>query len=173
MRDFIYQLITDYPTTIIFIHVFSAMVWEGGMIALWFIGYKTSKELAIEERYSDRVAVVKKYFLFLSPFIIILFVTAIFFALGYKDNAYDFDGFVLDMNNADMYKLINANGSVFAVMVLNMFLILYTLTRTGTDRYKGNRAADSIWLVNTFLLPLNIILGAVGTYMGAFLRNLY
>ena len=173
MRDFIYQLMTDYPTTIIFVHVFSAMVWEGGMIALWFIGYNTSKELSIQDRYADRVAVVKKYFLFLTPFIIILFVTAIFFALGYKDNAYDFDGFVLDMNNADMYKLINANGSVFAVMVLNMFLILYTLTRTGTDRYKGNRAADSIWLVNTFLLPLNIFLGAVGTYMGAFLRNLY
>jgi len=173
VRDFIYQLMTDYPTTIIFVHVFSAMVWEGGMIALWFIGYNTSKELSIQDRYADRVAVVKKYFLFLTPFIIILFVTAIFFALGYKDNAYDFDGFVLDMNNADMYKLINANGSVFAVMVLNMFLILYTLTRTGTDRYKGNRAADSIWLVNTFLLPLNIFLGAVGTYMGAFLRNLY
>ena len=173
MRDFIYQMMTDYPTTIIFVHVFSAMVWEGGMIALWFIGYKSSKELATEKGFSDRVTVIKKYFFFLSPFIIILFVTAIFFALGYKDNAYDFDGFVLDMNNADMYKLINANGSIFAVMVLNMFLILYTLTRTGTDRYKGNRAADSIWLVNTYLLPLNIFLGAVGTYMGAFLRNLY
>ncbi|MFK5938682.1 MAG: hypothetical protein QM497_09845 [Sulfurimonas sp.] len=173
MRDFIYQLMTDYPTTIIFVHVFSAMVWEGGMIALWFIGFQTSKELAIEDRFADRVAVVKKYFLFLTPFILILFVTAIFFALGYKDNAYDFDGFVLDMNNADMYKLINANGSVFAVMVLNMFLILYTLTRSGVDRYKGNKAKDAIYLVNTFLLPLNIFLGAVGTYMGAFLRNLY
>jgi len=173
VRDFIYQLITDYPTTIIFLHVFSAMIWEGGMVALWFIGFSTRKELATPERFAKRVAVIKKYFLFLSPFIVILFVTAIFFALGYKDNAYDFDGFILDMNNADMYKLINANGSVFGVMVLIMLLILYTLTRTGTDRYKGNRAADSMWLVNTFLLPLNIFLGAVGAYMGAFLRNLY
>lgn len=173
MRDFIYQLITDYPTTIIFLHVFSAMVWEGGMIALWFIGFQTNKELANEEKYRERVAVVKKYFLFLTPFIIVLFVTAIFFALGYKDNAYDFDGFILDMQNAEMYKLINANGSIFAVMVLNMFLMLYTLTKKGRDRYKGSNAADSIWLVNTVLLPLNIFLGAVGAYMGAFLRNLY
>jgi uncharacterized membrane protein len=164
---------TDYPTTIIFVHVFSTMVWEGGMIALWFIAYNSKKELTVEENFADKVTVVKKYFLFLSPFILLIFITAIFLALGYKDNAYDFDGFVLDMQNADMYKLINANGSVFAVMVLNMFLILYILTRTGTDRYKGNRSADSLWLVTTFLLPLNIFLGAVGAYMGAFLRNLY
>jgi uncharacterized membrane protein len=166
-------MMTDHPTTIIYLHVLSAMVWEGGMIALWFIGKQTSRELAVEENFAKKVAVIKKYFLFLSPFILTIFVTAIFLALGYKDNAYDLDGFVLDMDNANMYKLINTNGSVFVVMVLNMFLMLYTLTRTGTDRYKGNRSADSIWLVNTFLLPFNIILGAGGTYIGAFLRNLY
>lgn len=171
MRDFIYQMMTDYSTIIIFLHVLSAAVWVGGLVALWYIGKYTSQELAIENRFANRIAVIKKYFIFLSPFITVLFITALFMALGYKDNAYDEDGFIMDMENVQIYKWINMKVSIWATMVLSMFLMLFIMSKGGCGRYKHQKSTDCMWLVNTYLLPLNIVLGFVSIYLGVFISH--
>lgn len=178
MRDLIYHIMADYPTIVIFLHVLSAAVWVGGLVSLWYIGGNTSEELAIENRFVNRVAVIKKYFIFLSPFILTLFVTSLFMALGYRDQAYDADGFIIDMQGVQTYKWIHAKGSIWLTMVINMIFILYVMNKTCTT-YKDHRSAtrhkatDCMWLVNTYLLPLNIILGVIAIYLGAFLRHTY
>jgi uncharacterized membrane protein len=90
---------TDYPTLVIFLHVLSAVVWVGGMVALWFFAKFLSKNPFNERRLGSRATLFKKFFVFLTPFIILLFVTSIFMALGYKDNAVDVNGFTLDAHN--------------------------------------------------------------------------
>jgi uncharacterized membrane protein len=173
VRDFVYGVMTDYPSLIIFLHVSSAVIWVGGLVALWRIVTNVSKDLSVEGRFENGAAIIKKYFLFLSPFIVIIFFTALFMAFAYKDNAYDPDGFIVDMANVDVYKFIKLKGSIWGVMTLNMFLILYTTRNIGFGRLaeKGDKA--SMWLVNAYLLPANILLGFTQIYIGVFLRNVF
>ena len=178
MRDFIYGIMTDYKTMVVFLHVLSAAVWVGGLVALWYIGKNTSRELAIENRFADRVAVIKKYFIFLSPFIVTLFITAFLMAVGYKDSAYDSDGFILDVQNVQIYKWINMKVSIWSAMVLNMFSMLYFMTKTGCSTYKNHKSAsrhkttDCMWLINRYLLPLNILFGFIAIYLGVYVSHL-
>jgi len=173
MRDFIYGVMTDFPTTIIFLHAFSAVVWIGGLVALWYISYNTSEELSIEGRFENRAAVIRKFFMFLSPFIFVSLVTALFMAFGYLDNAYDPDGFIVDMGNVAAFKLIKLKGSIWGALVFDMLLMIYTIRNVKCGRASDRVATDCMWLVNTYLLPAGIFLGSVNIFIGAFLRNLY
>lgn len=173
VRDLVYTLMTDYPTLVIFLHAISAVVWVGGLVAMSFISYNTSQELSIEGRFENRSSVIRSYFLFLSPFITISLITALLMAFGYLDNAYDPDGFIVDMHNVDAFKLIKLKGSIWGVMVLDMFLILYTIRNVKCGRSSDKASTDCMWLVNTYLIPIAIFLGTINIFIGAFLRNLY
>ena len=171
MRDFIYQIMTDHATLVIFLHVFSAVVWVGGMVALWFFAKFLGMHPHNERRLGSRATLFKKYFTFLSPFIIVLFVTSIFMALGYKDNAVDMNGFTLDAHNFEIYKYINTKGSIWTIMTLNMILMTWILSRASCKLCKTRKAADCMWLITAYLLPANIILGAIEVFIGVFLRS--
>ena len=173
MRDFVYTLMTDYPTLVIFLHAMSAVVWVGGLVAMSFFSYNASKELSIEGRFENRASVIRAYFFFLSPFILVSLLTALLMAFGYLDNAYDPDGFIVDMHNVDAFKLIKLKGSIWGAMFLDMLLILYTIRNVRCSRLNDKAATDCMWLVNTYLIPSAIFLGSVNVFIGAFLRNLY
>jgi uncharacterized membrane protein len=162
---------TDHATFVIFLHVLSAVVWVGGMVALWFFAKFLSKNPSSVDALSGTTALFKKFFIFLTPFIVVLFVTSIFMALGYKDNAIDVHGFTLDAYNLAIYKYINTKGSIWTIMTLNMLFMSMIFTRASCQLCKGRKAEDCMWLVMTYLLPINIILGIVEIFMGVFLRN--
>jgi uncharacterized membrane protein len=161
----------DYSLFVIFFHVMSASVWVGGMVTLWFVTRESSVNISVERRATSRSETYKKFFTFLSPFIIILLITSIFMALGYKDNAVDTNGFTLDFKNLEMYKLINTKGSIWLIMVMNMGFMLWILSKASCKLCKTKVRADCMWLVGKYLLPINILLGFVGIFLGVFLRS--
>lgn len=171
MRDFIYEVMTNYPTLVIFLHVLSAVIWVGGMVALWFFSKFLSKHPHNERRLGSRATFFKKFFLFLAPFVVILFVTSLFMALGYKDNAIDAYGFILDTHNFEIFKYINTKGSIWTIMTMNMLLMAWILSRASCKLCKTRKAADCMWLITAYLLPINIILGAIEIFIGVFLRS--
>lgn len=171
MRDFIYQIMTDYSTLVIFLHVLSSVVWVGGMIALWFFAKFLSKHPFNERRLGSRATFFKKYFVFLAPFIAVLLVTSVLMLLGYKENAVDMYGFTLDAHNFVIYKFMNTKGSIWAIMTLNMILMGWILSRASCKLCKTRKAADCMWLITTYLLPVNIILGSIGIFLGVYLRS--
>lgn len=171
MRDFIYTAITDYTVLIVFLHVLSAVVWVGGLVALLVLSRKAKKGVDIERRFSGRAALFKKLFTFLAPFVILLFITSLFMALGYRDSAIDPDGFVIDQTGFEIYKYINTKGTLFLVMAMNMIFTLWIITKAECKLCKIQRATDCMWLINTYLLPINIILGVVAIYLGVVLRH--
>ena len=173
MRDFIYGVMTGFPTTVVFLHAMSAVVWIGGLIALWYISYSNSEELSLERRFENRAAAIRRFFIFLSPFILVSLGTALFMAFGYLDNAYDPDGFIVDMGNVAAFKLIKLKGSIWGAVVFDMLLILYTIRNVKCGLSTDKASTDCLWLVNTYLLPAAILLGTVNIFIGAFLRNLY
>lgn len=171
MRDFIYSVMQEYSVFVVFFHVVGASVWVGGMITLLFLTRESSSQVPIELRAADRAALYKKFFTFLSPFVFLLFMTALFMALGYKDNAIDANGFTLDFKNLVTYKLIHTKGSIWTIMVMNMGFMLWILNKASCKLCKTKVSADCMWLVSKYLLPINILLGLVGIFLGVFLRN--
>ncbi len=171
MRDFIYATMTDHATAIIFLHVLSAVIWVGGMAALWFFAKFLGKHPNNEQRLASRATLFKKFFLFLAPFVVLLFITSLFMALGYKDNAVDEFGFALDSRNLELYKYINTKGAIWTIMAMNMLFMAWILNRASCKLCHVKKATDCFWLITAYLLPINIILGAVEIYMGVFLRS--
>ncbi len=173
MRDVIYQIMTDYTNEVIFLHVLSAVMWVGGMMAILVITKTIHKTVSDESRLTSRATLIKGYFKFLIPFILLSVFTAFLMALGYKDNAIDDDGFILDNKSFEIYKYITLKGSIWGAMVMNMFLMIWIISKTEVDGCKAQKAEDCIWLVNTYLLPINIIMGTVAIYIGVSIRHAF
>ena len=82
MRDFIYQIMTDYTNLVIFLHVVSAVMWVGGMMAILVITKTAHDSVSDERRLTGRANLIRSYFRFLTPFIVLSVITALFMALG-------------------------------------------------------------------------------------------
>ena len=171
MRDFIYELMTDYTAEIIFIHVVSAVIWVGGLMAVFIITRHAKASVSAERRLSGRAKIIKNYFKFLIPFIVLLFVSSVFMALGYRDSAYAADGFVLDMDGREMYDYIMLKGAIWFAMVFSMIFMFWIVTIAEKSSCNPQKAMDCMWLVNTYILPINIILGCIAIYMGVSIRH--
>lgn len=173
MRDFIYEIMTDYTNEVIFLHVISAVMWVGGMMAILVITKTAHASVSDERRLAGRATLIKSYFKFLIPFILLSAITALFMALGYKDNAIADDGFIIDNQSFEIYKYITLKGSIWGAMVMNMFLMVWIISKAEVDGCKLQKAADCMWLVNTYLLPINIIMGLVAIYIGVSIRHAF
>ena len=173
MRDFIYQIMTDYTNLVIFLHVVSAVMWVGGMMAILVITKTAHKNVSDELRLTGRATLIRGYFRFLTPFIVLSVITALFMALGYKDNAIAEDGFIIDYASMEIYKTITLKGSIWGAMVMNMILMIWVISKAQANGCKLQKASDCMWLVNTYLLPLNIILGMSAIYIGVSIRHAF
>lgn len=173
MRDLIYQIMTDYTNAVIFLHVLSAVIWVGGMMAVLVITKTAHKSVSEERRLTGRATLIKSYFSFLIPFIGISVITALFMALGYKDNAIGEDGFIIDFHSMEIYKYITLKGSIWGAMVMNMFLMVWIISKAEKSDCKIQKAADCMWLVNTYLLPINILMGMAAIYIGVSIRHAF
>lgn len=173
MRDFIYEIMTDYTNQVIFIHVLSAVIWVGGMVAIFIITKTAHKTVSDERRLAGRAALIKNYFRFLIPFILTLLLSAVFMALGYQDNALDDDGFILDNKSFEIYKYVTMKGSIWIAMVMNMLLMVWIISKAEKKDCAVQKATDCMWLVNTYLLPINIIMGTIAIYIGVSIRHAF
>jgi len=170
VRDFVYTIMTDFPILVIYLHVISAVVWVGGLVALWFVSQKSNENIAI---YETRAAFIRRYLTFLLPVVLVTLTTAMLMGFGYLDNAYDPDGFIVDLKNVDAFQLIKLKGSIYGAMVLDMLLMIYTIRNVKCGRASLRASHECLWLIHKYLLPLAIILGSINVFIGVYLRNLY
>lgn len=163
---------TEYSIFIIFLHVLSSVVWLGGLVTLLVLSRKANSEVEQERRFAGRAALFKKLFKFLAPFVVMVAVTAIFMALGYKESAMDAEGFVRDTGSFETYQYINAKIIIYLAMVIHMVFTIWIITKAECRLCKTRRATDCMWLINRYLLPINIILGTVAIYLGVIIRHI-
>jgi len=177
MSDAIYYLMSNFPNQIIFLHVFSAVIWVGGMVAARYGRVKPLRSLTRSDEYLHETARYVRFFKIMTPFVILLFVTSIIMALGYKDNAYDTDGFIISNDAVALYKMIHTKGGIWTIMAMNMGLMAWI-------NYKASKSFDScdsmnecrkcqnaLWIIYNYLMPLNIILGTIEIMLGVVLRH--
>jgi len=153
------DLFTNYAHTILFLHVFSAIIWVGGMIAIRLAVHPnlqtmTDTRLKLEKT----LAIMNKFFNLVLPFIIILLLTAVIMSMGMQ---------------FESTLLIHIKEAVWTIMALN-FGFMYIQRKKAQKFFDDNKLADTkltLAIIPKLLLPINIVLGVIALALGVSLRG--
>ncbi|MFK5937248.1 MAG: hypothetical protein QM497_02525 [Sulfurimonas sp.] len=178
MKELIYEIFADYRTQIIFFHVVSAVVWVGGMIAMRFAAHNSFAEIESPLHRMERSAhALKRLFMIVTPFVVILIITAVIMAigLGFREAAVDVNHNVIDENAFFLYQLVHTKEAIWVIMATNLGLMMYLRNKAEKLLIKGDAtgAKSKLGLIGKYMVPLNIVLGLLAIYLGVFLRNAY
>ncbi len=178
MKDFLIETYAQHTTLIIFLHVISAVIWVGGMIAMRFAAhYSFSKIEDGKTKLTRSIDALKNLFIIVSPFIIILIITAVIMAvgLGFRAAAVDVNGNVIDAYAMSIYNIVHVKESIWLIMSIN-FIAMVLLRNKAQKALKDGDIQQTKQLASTiatYMVPLNIILGIVAIYLGVTLRGAY
>jgi len=179
MSDIIYYLMTNYTNQIVFLHVFSAVIWVGSMASARYSRVKPLSTLTKPEEFIFETQRYTKFFKLMTPFIVILFITALIMALSFHDNAYDSDGFINSATAVDLLKMVHTKGGIWTVMAMNMGLMAW-INHNASKSFNScsnvkecKRCKEALEIIYNYLMPVNIILGTIEIGMGVILRHAY
>ena len=178
MKEFIYEIFADFRTQIIFLHVISAVIWVGGMIAMRFAAHNSFAEIESPLHRLERVAhALKRLFWIVTPFVIVLIITAVIMAvgLGFREAAVDANHNVIDADAFFIYSLVHVKEAIWVIMASNLALMMFVRNKAEKYLNMGDTlgAKNRLGLIGKYMVPLNILLGISAIYLGVFLRNAY
>ena len=174
MKAFMVEFFWNYTELIVFVHVLSAVVWVGGMIAMRFAAHYSFQELEGEQRLKRTAQALGNLFKIVAPFIIILIVTAVLMAVGwaFRAAAIDASGNVIDEVAFHVYNLVHLKEGIWMVMAMNYGYMVWRLFKANKALKMDNLpvAKAMLGLIGKYLVPLNITLGLIAIYLGVVLR---
>ena len=178
MKDFMIELFADYRTHIVFLHVISAVVWVGGMVAMKFAAHTSFMQIESPLHRLERISqALKRLFVIVSPFVVILIITAVIMAvgLGFRAAAVDANGNVIDAYAMHIYNLVHVKEVIWIVMAGNLGVMILIRNKAQKLLNKGDTAGakKALERIGKYMVPLNIILGIIAIYLGVTLRNAY
>jgi uncharacterized membrane protein len=156
------DIFLNYKTIIIFLHVISAVVWVGGMIAMRYASHPSFMEIESPQKRLERIShALKRLFYIVLPFVIVLIVTAIFMIKAYG------------LSQTDFKTLSYIKEGIWSVMFVNLLAMM--LRRNKADKLLSEcdfvGAKNQLGFIGKFMVPLNIMLGvsaiAIGAYFSA------
>ncbi|MGB6018811.1 MAG: hypothetical protein WBF77_04375 [Sulfurimonadaceae bacterium] len=174
MKAWMVELFWNYTELLVFIHVLSAVVWVGGMIAMRFAAHYSFQELEPAQRLPRTAQALGNLFKIVAPFIVILIVTAVLMAVGwgFRAAAVDAGGNVIDEVAFGIYQLVHVKEAIWMVMATNYGYMVWRLMKAKKFIVLGDMPAAKAMLgmIGKYLVPLNILLGLVAIYLGVVLR---
>ena len=156
------ELFNNFSSLIVFLHVISAVIWVGGMIAIRFAVHYSMQNIEDPKvKLGRTLENLKRFFNIVIPTIITLLITAIIMiiALGFKGTA--------------LYNIVIVKEIIWTIMLI-IFITIYM------KRNKAQKAFDSGDFANTkkqlipiatYFIPINIVLGLVAIFLGITLRG--
>jgi len=163
MKESIVTIFGNYAGFIVFLHVISAVIWVGGMIAIRVAVHPSLQSIDDPKiKLGKTLQIVGRLFNLVIPFIIILIVTAVFMAVG------------LGFKGTDLYWLIHVKEVIWTVMTMN-FIYMYIRRKKAQKLFdEGNLPEAKKWVapLPNLLLPINIVLGVAAIFSGVVLRGL-
>ncbi len=156
------EFFAEYKAYIVFLHVISAVVWVGGMIAMRYAAHPSFLEIESPAKRLERIAdALKRLFCIVAPFVIILLITAVIMVMGYSlaDTEYKTYGY--------------AKEAIWTIMFLNLAVMI----RRRNNAQKALKNADfvlaknQLGLIGKYMVPLNITLGVISILLGSILSS--
>ncbi len=167
----------SFAHEIVFLHILSAFVWVGGMIAIRFAVHPNLQLIADPRvRLERTLAVTGRFFHIVIPFIVLLIATATLMAvgLGFRAAAVNEAGEIISQSAYATYQLVHVKEAIWLVMTLN-FTWMYLKRRRAQRLFESGDplgAKDALKLIPKLLLPVNILLGIAALWLGVTLRGL-
>lgn len=178
MKEFLIETFANHRTLIVFLHILSAVVWVGGMIAIRFAAHYSLAQIADPKLRLERAAhTLKRLFAIVSPFVLILIATAVLMAvgLGFRAAAMDASGSVIDDYAMSLYNTVHVKEAIWLVMALNLGAMIWRRSKAESTLKKGDleTAKNILGVIAKYMVPVNIGLGVIAIFIGVVLRNAY
>lgn len=173
------ELFNNYGHLLVFLHVLSAFIWVGGMIAIRVAvhpviqrGGVTAAEmlqndimdvmLKPKQRLGITLQITGRLFNLVIPFIVILFATGLIMAIATGGH------------HGDLKSLFLSKEILWTVMAVNYTYMYNKRAKAWKLFSKGEVALAKAQMsfIPNLLLPLNIVLGIVALWLGVSLRGL-
>ena len=156
------DLFNSFSSLIVFLHVISAVLWVGGMIAIRFAVHYSIQNIAEPKIKIERTLEnLKRFFNMVIPAILILLITAVIMiiALGFKGTA--------------LYSFVIVKEAIWTVMTI-IFITIYIKRNKAEKAFiQGDflAAKNNLAPIAKYYIPANIILGIIAIYLGVTLRG--
>ncbi len=150
------------PSFVVFLHVLSAIIWIGGMIAVRFAVHYSMQNIAEPKIKLERTLEnLQRFFNIVLPFIIILLFTALLliFGIGFKETP--------------LNKFVHIKEAIWVIMTL-IFITVYIKRNKAQKAFElGDMITTKAQLlpIAQYLIPINIVLGLIAVYLGVTLRG--
>ena len=157
-----HELFAEYKTYILFLHVLSAVVWVGGMIAMRYAAHPAFMCLeSSTERLSRITYALKRLFIIVFPFTIILVFTAVVMLIGY------------DLKSTEHAQMGHIKEAIWVIMFVNYLIMIKRRNKAAKLLRNGDTvgAKFSMSIVAKFMIPVNIILGIIAIFLGTTLSS--
>lgn len=154
-------LFADYATVIIFLHVLSAVIWVGGMIAMRFAAHYSFMQLEPPLRLSRTAHALRNLFMLVVPFVLLLLLTALIMAVA------------MGLHHGELKLLAFVKEGIWTVMALNLGAMIYRRKKAQRliDAGEFSSAAPLLGLIGRVMVPVNIALGIVAIFLGVMLGH--
>ena len=156
------EFFAEHKTIIVFLHVLSAVVWVGGMIAMRYAAHPSFMEIESGEERLERILhALKRLFFIVFPFTIILVLTAVVMLIGY------------DLKSTDYAQLGYIKEGIWMIMFVNYLIMIKRRNKAAKLLVEGNVAGAkfSMAIVGKYMIPVNIILGLIAIFLGSNLSS--
>lgn len=175
MKSTLETFFWDYAEVIVFLHILSAIVWVGGMIAMRYAAHQSFQHIENPAFRLERVAqALQRLFTIVAPFVIILIITAVLMAVGwgFRASAVDANSNVINETAMYIYNIVHVKEGIWMLMAMNYGYMVYRL-REAKRALSNNDVIDAkkyLEIIGKYQVPVNIILGVVALYLGVVLR---
>ena len=152
----------SYSSIIVFLHVISAVIWVGGMIAIRFAVHYSMQNIEDQKiKLGRTLENLKRFFSMVIPAILTLLITAIIMiiALGFK--------------GTELYSIVIAKEIIWTIMTV-IFITIYIKRNKAQKAFDSGdfaNAKNNLLPIATYFIPANIILGLIAIFLGITLRG--
>ncbi|OQX77904.1 MAG: hypothetical protein B6D54_00860 [Epsilonproteobacteria bacterium 4484_65] len=152
-----------YNHTVVFLHVLSAFVWVGGMIAMRVVVHPVLQSIEDPKtKLGKTLEITGRLFHLVIPFIVMLLATGLMMAISSKGHY------------GDLKSLFLSKEIIWTIMTVN-FTYMYLQRRVAWKLFEVGKLPEAkakVRLIPNMLLPVNIVLGILALWLGLSLRGL-
>ncbi len=152
-----------YSHTVVFLHVLSAFVWVGGMIAIRVAVHPVLQSMEEPKiKLGKTLEITGRLFHLVIPFIATLLATGLMMAISSKGH------------HGDLKSLFLSKEIIWTLMTMN-FTYMYIQRKAAGKLFEVEKLPEAkakVRLIPNVLLPVNILLGILALWLGLTLRGL-
>ncbi len=156
------EFFAEYKVIIVFLHVISAVVWVGGMVAMRYAAHPSFIEIESPAKRLERVAdALKRLFCIVAPFVLILLATAIIMLKGYS------------ISESELKSIGYTKEAIWTIMFLNLGVMIRRRNNAQKALEKGEFvvAKKQLEMIGKYMVPINIGLGTIAIFLGTYFSS--